>query len=222
VQLVVHPVVAPSIAAALPEALVLGWDASERPSRLVAQRAAAADVLLVGPGTHHLRRKAVRQLLGSSGTLLLDAGALRHSAWIEDRRMVIAPNLAEAQELVAARRTAEPGATTEALETVDLAATLAQDLDCEVAVRGVQTVVSDGRDAWSFDDAAPGLGTPGSGDVLMGVLAALLATGMSPVAALAWAVRLHADAGAAQPRVGYLASDLADSLPLALAMHPAP
>ena len=65
----------------------------------------------------------------------------------------------------------------------------------------------------------PGLGTPGSGDVFIGALAGLLASGMAPVGALGWAVRLHAAAGAllanATP-VGYLASDIAARLPEAL------
>jgi NAD(P)H-hydrate repair Nnr-like enzyme with NAD(P)H-hydrate dehydratase domain len=64
------------------------------------------------------------------------------------------------------------------------------------------------------------LGTPGSGDVLVGVAAGLLATGCVDAAALGWAVALHARAGALcaeQAPVGSLASELARALPRALA-----
>jgi len=101
-----------------------------------------------------------------------------------------------------------------------LAHELARTNGGPVAVRGPVTVVADGQDCWLFDDAPPGLGTPGSGDVFVGALGGLLACGSEPVAALGWAVALHAEAGARLARdvtVGYLASEILRELPYARA-----
>jgi NAD(P)H-hydrate repair Nnr-like enzyme with NAD(P)H-hydrate dehydratase domain len=90
-----------------------------------------------------------------------------------------------------------------------------------VAVRGAVSAVADAAGScWVHDPAPPGLGTPGSGDVLVGVLTSLLSQGTKPLAALAWAVALHGEAGArlaATTPVGYLARDLVAELPRALA-----
>ena len=67
----------------------------------------------------------------------------------------------------------------------------------------------------------PGLATAGTGDVLSGVLGALLAKGLEPFEAACAGVVLHAAAGrrAAERRgsEGMIASDVIDALPLALA-----
>jgi NAD(P)H-hydrate repair Nnr-like enzyme with NAD(P)H-hydrate dehydratase domain len=63
----------------------------------------------------------------------------------------------------------------------------------------------------------PGLATSGSGDVLAGLVAGLLARGAEPAQAAVWAVALHARAGAALARrfgpLGYLARELAAEVP---------
>ncbi|HEY6815591.1 MAG TPA: NAD(P)H-hydrate dehydratase, partial [Croceibacterium sp.] len=62
-----------------------------------------------------------------------------------------------------------------------------------------------------------GLATGGSGDVLAGVLAGLLARGTPVVAACAWAVWLHGEAGRRLAReqgpLGYLARELPPLIP---------
>ena len=65
----------------------------------------------------------------------------------------------------------------------------------------------------------PGMATPGSGDVLTGIVGALLARGLSSFEAARLAVFLHGDAGdraASRSGVeGLIASDLIDCLPAA-------
>ena len=60
----------------------------------------------------------------------------------------------------------------------------------------------------------------GSGDVLAGIVGGLLARGAAPVAALLWAIWLHADAGASLSRkvgtVGYLAREIPGEIPTLL------
>ena len=66
----------------------------------------------------------------------------------------------------------------------------------------------------------PGMATGGSGDVLTGLLAALLAQGLAPFEAAALAAHLHGRAGdlAAErlSQAALLATDLLDFLPAAM------
>jgi NAD(P)H-hydrate epimerase len=92
-----------------------------------------------------------------------------------------------------------------------------------VALKGDDTLIADpsGRVAVSPGDS-PGLATAGTGDVLTGVLAALLAQGLDAFAAAAAGVCLHADAGREAARrqgaaEGVIASDVIAALPAARA-----
>ena len=87
-------------------------------------------------------------------------------------------------------------------------------------LKGARTLVAapDGRMAFNRQ-GTPALGTAGSGDVLTGVIAALLAQNLSAYDAARAGAYLHAQAGeiAAQTlgNAGVLASDVRDRLPLA-------
>jgi NAD(P)H-hydrate epimerase len=90
-----------------------------------------------------------------------------------------------------------------------------------VVLKGDDTIVTDGRRIAVNAVAAPGLATAGSGDVLSGITAALLARGLEPFAAACAAVLAHARAGRdAARRVGsaesVIATDVIDSIPLGL------
>jgi len=86
-----------------------------------------------------------------------------------------------------------------------------------VVLKGDDTLIADpvGRVAIS-PGATPGLATAGTGDVLSGVLGALLAAGLEPFAAAAAAVRLHAlaarRAAERHGRDGMIASDVIEQL----------
>jgi hydroxyethylthiazole kinase-like uncharacterized protein yjeF len=87
-----------------------------------------------------------------------------------------------------------------------------------VLVKGVTShVVTPDGQAWTYDGGAPGLGVSGSGDVLAGIVAGLLARGAEPLHALLWAVWLHGEAGAALAKkigpIGFLAREIADEVP---------
>ena len=60
------------------------------------------------------------------------------------------------------------------------------------------------------------LATAGTGDVLTGVIAALLAGGVEPLRAAAAGAFLHGRAGAVGWRHGLVASDLLDQLPIVI------
>jgi NAD(P)H-hydrate epimerase len=89
-----------------------------------------------------------------------------------------------------------------------------------LVLKGAGTVVTDGRQVYVNTSGNPGLATGGSGDVLTGLIAALLAQGLTPFAAAQLGVYVHGRAGdlAAQQlnEMGLIASDLLHYLPLAL------
>jgi hydroxyethylthiazole kinase-like uncharacterized protein yjeF len=79
-----------------------------------------------------------------------------------------------------------------------------------VVLKGDDTIVTDGERVAVNAVAAPALATAGSGDVLSGMAAALLARGLEPFAAACAAVLAHARAGQeAARRVGLVESVIA-------------
>ncbi|HEX5225179.1 MAG TPA: ADP/ATP-dependent (S)-NAD(P)H-hydrate dehydratase, partial [Solirubrobacteraceae bacterium] len=94
---------------------------------------------------------------------------------------------------------------------------------CVTVLKGDDTLVAEpsGRVAVSAG-GTPALATAGTGDVLTGVIAALLAQGLAPFEAAAAGVWLHARAGGAAVRAvgaveGVIASDVIEALPRARA-----
>jgi NAD(P)H-hydrate epimerase len=91
-----------------------------------------------------------------------------------------------------------------------------------VVLKGDDTIVTDGERVAVNALSAPALATAGTGDVLSGIAAALLARGLDPFAAACAAVLAHARAGRdAAARIGaaesVIASDVIDSIPLGIA-----
>jgi len=102
----------------------------------------------------------------------------------------------------------------------------ARETGAVVVLKGYRTLVAvpDGG-LWVNTTGNPGMATGGTGDVLTGVLGALLAQGYEPLEAALLAVHLHGLAGdLAAERLGeasLAASDLVDALPAAfLALRP--
>lgn len=86
-----------------------------------------------------------------------------------------------------------------------------------VVLKGDDTIVTDGERIAVNTLSAPALATAGTGDVLSGIVAALLARGLEPFAAACAAVIAHARAGLdAAARVGaaesVIATDVIDSI----------
>ncbi len=90
-----------------------------------------------------------------------------------------------------------------------------------VVLKGDDTIVTDGERVAVNAVAAPGLATAGTGDVLSGMTAALLARGLEPFAAACAAVLAHARAGReAAARIGaaesVVAGDVIEAIPASL------
>lgn len=106
-------------------------------------------------------------------------------------------------------------------DPVQTAADAAQQWQQVVVLKGATTVIATPDGSTQIAAAGnPALATAGTGDVLAGVLAGLLAQGVAPAAAAALGVYLHSAAGALLRDElgdsGTLASDLLPRLPLAI------
>ena len=101
-----------------------------------------------------------------------------------------------------------------------IAADSAKEWGVEIILKGAPSLVAATDGALFVNTTGnPGMSTAGSGDVLTGVITAMLCQGLPPLAAARLAVHVHGLAGdlaAAQlGQVGMIASDLLDFLPKA-------
>lgn len=96
----------------------------------------------------------------------------------------------------------------------------AQQQQCIVVLKGAGTIVTDGEQEYVNTTGNHGMATGGTGDVLTGVITALLAQGLTPFAAAQLGVYVHGRAGdlAADHwgHRGLIASDLPGYVALAL------
>lgn len=97
------------------------------------------------------------------------------------------------------------------------AGSLARELDAVVLRKGHETVITDGNAIYVNRTGNAGMATGGSGDVLAGILTALLGQGVAPLEAAATAAWLHGTAGdLAAARLGQYGmgpNDLLEALP---------
>ena len=97
------------------------------------------------------------------------------------------------------------------------AAALADDLGCVVLLKGHETCVTDGVNGYINPTGNPGMAVGGSGDVLAGIITALLGAGLPPLEAAACGAWLHGAAGdrcaAELGQYGMLPTDMLSALP---------
>ena len=104
-------------------------------------------------------------------------------------------------------------------ERETLAKELASRLGVVVVLKGHHTVITDGTRLAINPTGNPGMATGGTGDVLTGIIAAILGQGLAPFDAARLGTYIHGLAGdlAAQVKgeVSLIASDLIEYLPMA-------
>ena len=97
------------------------------------------------------------------------------------------------------------------------AAALAEELGCVVLLKGHETCMTDGTNGYLNPTGNPGMAVGGSGDVLAGVITALLGVGLPPLEAAASGAWLHGAAGdrcaAELGQYGMLPTDMLSALP---------
>ena len=102
----------------------------------------------------------------------------------------------------------------------EFAAEFARKWNVVLVLKGHGTIVTDGKRMYANTTGNPGMATGGTGDVLTGLTAALIAQGMGGFDAACLAVFIHGKAGdIVAERIGevsLIASDLLNAIPLAL------
>lgn len=179
-------------------------------------------ILAVGPGMGQSDDAAslIEHLLAGPRTAVLDADGLNllaksgHAHSREGANLVMTPHPGEFKRL------AEPMdiklSPTDPDTRPEAAAQLARAHHAVVVLKGHRTVVTDGDRLYLNHTGNPVMATAGSGDVLTGALAGLIAQGMSLFDAAVLAVHVHGRAAdqwaAAHGPAGMLARELADHL----------
>jgi NAD(P)H-hydrate repair Nnr-like enzyme with NAD(P)H-hydrate dehydratase domain len=105
---------------------------------------------------------------------ILDAGAL-HLAGKLDQPTVITPHAGELSRLLGSRGIAVESEAIEG-DPKKWARVASQELGVVVLLKGSRTVVAQGEDLIELPSSTPWLATAGTGDVLAGILGALVAT----------------------------------------------
>jgi hydroxyethylthiazole kinase-like uncharacterized protein yjeF len=181
------------------------------------------NALCLGPGmgTDQHAAGLLEAVLGSGRAAVIDADAL---TILSQRRIllqrlhgacVLTPHMGEFARLFPdlAKRL-DDGSRFTRLEAAQAAA---EKVGCTVLLKGPLTAIAaPGQQAVAhaalYERAAPQLATAGAGDVLSGLVAGLLARGLTPVGAAASGAFLHVEAARAFG-VGLIAEDLADLVP---------
>ncbi len=219
--------VAPGMALALPEARVVGLaETTEGGIDPVAaprleELAGRVEAVGLGPGMMNAEdagalARAVLRAVHRPVAFLLDAAAIcgleEGSAGRHAGRLVLTPHAGEMARLLGtARDKVEADPLTTGREA-------ARRFQAVVVVKGQDShiVTPQGR-ALTVHGGGVGLATSGSGDVLAGAIAGLLARGAAPLVAAAWGAWLHARAGRDLGPPGFLARELPGRFPAILA-----
>ncbi len=176
------------------------------------------NAILVGPGSgvNERTHNAALAALGARRSVVLDADAITVFAKLPAElfaaiqgQTLLTPHEGEFRRLFP-DLAAIPAKVERAREA-------AKRSGATVLLKGPDTVIAapDGRAVINVH-ASPGLATAGSGDVLAGIAAGLMAQGLSALAAAAAAAWLHGDCALRFGRPGLIAEDLVRRIPEAL------
>ncbi len=183
---------------------------------LILQRMETVDACLLGPGLG--RSEELDQLIPEiirhcSCPLILDADGINAMVGHKDVLrgaacpLILTPHEGEFRRLTQA----------EEADRVSGAAILAKDLQTVILRKGHETVITDGKKHYVNRTGNAGMAVGGSGDVLAGILTALVGQGVPVLEAAAAAAWLHGRAGdLASARLGQYAMgpcDVLEALP---------
>ena len=206
VSIATHPCHSAQIPTGRPELMCRAVESADELSSMIAK----ASVVAIGPGlgTDDWARSLLGAVLASELPIVADAdalnliadGATREGNWI------LTPHPGEAARLLGSSAKAVQDDRRSAL------ASLAEKLAGTIVLKGSGTLVSASSGApWLCSAGNPGMASPGMGDALTGIIAALRAQKLSNEAAAVVGVQIHAEAGdraAIAGERGLLASDL--------------
>ncbi len=179
------------------------------------------DALAFGPGVgvSNAVRSVLETLIEQKYLrLVIDADGINNLSGIKDwstklkAKLILTPHPGEMKRLWS-------GLFREQLpsDRRDQAGQLAQYTKTIVALKGAGTVITDGQKVYINKTGNPGMATAGSGDVLTGVIIALIGQGLSNFDAAVLGVYIHGLAGdiavEKTGQVSLIATDIIESLP---------
>jgi ADP-dependent NAD(P)H-hydrate dehydratase / NAD(P)H-hydrate epimerase len=178
--------------------------------------------VVIGPGLGRKDETAASaryMIINAPLPVVVDGDGLFALAWNADgaaallqqrtAATIITPHDGEYQLLTGAAPT---------IDRIGSARRLARDTNAIVLLKGPATVVAEPHgEVLVVTTGDQRLATAGTGDVLAGIIGALLAHGLSPFHAAAMGAWVHGRAARFGPEVGFVASDLPDLVPQVLA-----
>lgn len=183
------------------------------------------DVIALGPGMGHSELAASvisRVVEASRKPMVLDADALNFLSKNQDllkfikSPFIITPHPGEMARLI--------NSTIERVqsERIYVASEFASKYNAITVLKGSRTIIASDRGVVINTTGNPGMATAGSGDVLTGIIAGLLAQGCEPVLAATSGVYLHGMAGdiakEKNGEYGMIAGDIIKYMPEAIKM----
>ena len=221
---------APAVDIALTETIVYGVEEDESGGMSpdaageILDRSGRATALVVGPGIgsgEEGRRLVEALLAGTDVPVLLDADAVTSLAGTHvlagrDAPTVVTPHAGELGRLLGS------GAAGVSARRLASAREAARDNGCCVLLKGSDTLVVEGGRAAVNSTGSVALATAGTGDVLSGVIGALLSRGMEPFEAARTGAWVHGRAAelwleeTGWPAESLVATDLLEYLPPAM------
>ncbi len=205
-----------ALQARVPELMVSSYENADWQTKLTEQLA-WADVIAIGPGigTGEFAKQVLEQvLISGEKAFVLDADALNLlNGRLESvpHKAVLTPHPAELSRLLGISIAEIKKDRIGVLKKCDI-----RD-DIVLVCKDARTIVSQGKRFCINLNGNSGMATGGSGDVLTGITAALLASGADAYDAACSAVRIHAEAGDKAARElsehAMLATDIIAQLP---------
>ncbi|WKE65002.1 NAD(P)H-hydrate dehydratase [Gallaecimonas kandeliae] len=204
VSVLAHSISAASLGAGRPELMVRGVEAwpEEQPR---------FDALVLGPGLGQdgWAKALLAGALALECPKVVDADALNLLAKAPRpvAGAVISPHPGEAARLLGCS-VAEVEA-----DRVAAALALAKATGAVAVLKGAGSLVSDGERCWLLAVGSPAMASGGMGDLLSGIIGALLAQGLSPLDAALLGVALQGEAGLKAGEAGVIGTLASDLLP---------
>ncbi len=160
----------------------------------ILERLPRMDAVLMGPGlgqSEDTRAVVAAVLEKAECPVILDADGINVLAGHKDLlRGRTAPTILTPHDGEFSRLGGTLGA-----DRMESAAGLARELDCIVLLKGHRTCITDGTCHYCNHTGNPGMAVGGSGDVLAGMITALVGQGIEPLRAAACGAWLHGAAG---------------------------
>jgi NAD(P)H-hydrate epimerase len=209
VTALVHPDCRDNLAA-FPEIMVLGWDALDA-------KLADASVVIVGPGlgASGVAQDCLQRLRAAKQAMVVDASALDASFLVSlaARQRVITPHPGEAAKLLSQTTAQVQG------NRLQACAQLLDEFGATTVLKGSGTLIAEpGETPYAINTRGnPGMASAGMGDVLSGIIGALLGQGLPAFAAARSGVYIHAlcaEAWSAErDQSGLIAGDIIELIP---------